>query len=109
MLSVFNGAQVAHLLSLLCTYYFGYFIYFVLYVCFPCLVFVSGLHSFVFHVWSLSLDYIPLLSTRVLVSLITLSLDLHINCYIYMYFTNEHVMITVLDVYLKTVVAIHVH
>ena len=51
--------RVAHLLLLFCMYYFGYFMFFVVWVC-------------VFHVWSLSMDYILLISTRILVSLITL-------------------------------------
>ena len=45
MLLVFSGVPVAHLLLLLCLYYFSYFMFFVVFVCFPCLVFVSGLHS----------------------------------------------------------------
>ena len=41
-----SGVRNAHLLLLLCIYYFGYFMFFVVCVYFPCLVFVSELHSF---------------------------------------------------------------
>ena len=54
----FSGVRVAHLLLLLCMYYLTYFMLFIVFICFPCLVFVPGLH--------------PLISTRILVSLITL-------------------------------------
>ena len=54
MLQVFSGLRVAHLLLLLCMYYFGYFMFFVVIVWFPCLVFVPGLHSFDFRYY---LDY----------------------------------------------------
>ena len=48
MLLIFSGVQVAHLLILLCIYYFSYFMFFVVYVCFPCLFVVPGLLSFDF-------------------------------------------------------------
>ena len=44
----FSGVQVAHLLLLLCMYYFSRFMFFVVLVCFPCLVFIPRLHSFDF-------------------------------------------------------------
>ena len=59
MLPVFSGVRVAHLLLLLCMYYFSYFMSFVVYV---------------FHVWSLFLDCILLITTRTLVPLTTLTL-----------------------------------
>ena len=40
------SVRFAHLLLLLCMYYFSYLMFFVVYVCFPCLVLVPGLHSF---------------------------------------------------------------
>ena len=48
---------VAHLLLLLCMYYFSYFMFYVVYVCCSCLVVVPGLHSFDFHKNLGSLDY----------------------------------------------------
>ena len=58
----FSEVGVAHLLLLLCIYYFSYFIFFVV---------------FVFHVWSLSLDCIVLISAGVFVPLIALSIHVH--------------------------------
>ena len=46
MLPAFSEVRVAHLLLLLCMNNFSYFMFVVVYVCFPCLVFVPGLHSF---------------------------------------------------------------
>ena len=59
-LRFFSGVRVAHLLVVLCMYYIGYVLFFV--VCLS-----------VFQVLSLSLDYIPMISARILVPLITLS------------------------------------
>ena len=61
MLQVFSEVRVgiAHLLLLL--------------VCIILVTLCSLLYFSVFHVWSLSLDYILLISTRILVPLITIS------------------------------------
>ena len=58
MLPVFSGIRIAHLLLLICMYYFCNLTFFVVFVCFPCLF--------------LSLDYIHLIPARILVPFITL-------------------------------------
>ena len=60
MLLFFRGVRVAHLLLLLCMYH-----YYLITLC--SLLYVSA-----FHVWSLSLGNILLISARILVPLITL-------------------------------------